>query len=145
MAYDYPFQLLNAEADVPVLTSSKEATYAYITCLALLQGLVLPLSTQPNCQQFTDYEMVRRALDEAFAKIPPVVLKTIRKNQETAFDIVSEARAKQGIRPNVTDAQITKAADNFLEGLVIQYSILRQVDFEEEPLEMSAGGGFWQR
>ena len=143
MAYDYPFQLLNAEVDVPVLTSSKEGTYAYITCLSMLQGLVLPLSTAANCQQFNNFEVVQQAFEDAFAKIPPTVLKTIKKNQETAFDIVREATAKEGVRSNVTDAQVTKAADNFLDGLIIQYSILRQVDFEEEPLEMSAGGGFF--
>ncbi|MGH9931338.1 MAG: hypothetical protein ACREA9_19200 [Pyrinomonadaceae bacterium] len=138
MAYNYPFQLLNAEVDIPLLTSSKDATYAYINCLALLQCMLLPLSTHPRFQDVDSLDTVRDAMEDSFARIPAALLKTIKKNQETALDIITEANAKEGVRQGATSAQISKAADDYLDGLVIQYSILRQARFEETPLEMSA-------
>ena len=140
MAYDYPFQLLNPNSDIPLLTSSKDATYAYINCLALLQGILLPLSSHPTFYHINDIDMVKDAMEESFDKIPTALHTKIKKNQETAFDIIKEANPTEGVRRGATQAQILKAADDYLEGLLIQYNILRQAGFEEAPLQMTAGG-----
>jgi hypothetical protein len=138
VAYDYPFQLLNSD-QVPLLASSGKSLNAYIDCLALLQGTIAPLSSYPIFNSYEDLALVDASFNQFLSEIPDPLTAAIRKNRETASDIIKETTAKEGVRRGITQTQIRKAADDFIEGLITQYQILRQAGSKEIPLEMSAG------
>lgn len=137
MAYDYPFQLLNPDSEIPLLASSTDAIDAYINCLALLQGVLLPLSgNYPAGQAFDDPDMVKDAIRESIHKIPRALVGKIIKNEETAFDILNESKIKEGVRQAgqvATRATVHVAIDSYLTALVTQYQILRQAGSSEVP------------
>lgn len=137
LAYGRPFQLLSSD-EVKLLVSSTTVRNAYIDCLALLQGVVAPFSSRPGLSVFVDAQLAQESITEALAELPPQVAEKMAINRDTAFDLRGES-----INPQVSNLLgLVKLVDDFLEGLVTQYQILRSAGSEQAPKVLGANANF---
>lgn len=128
MASESHFQLLNSE-EVRLIASSVTLRAAYVDFLAMLQGTVAPFGAHRGISMFTDFELIKDSLNASLAEFPPTVAAKMRTNRDTAFEL-----RRENIDPETTQTTLglAKRVDDFLQGLIAQYEILRSAASESE-------------